>query len=144
MPIAPLDALHFVEEHGIVLESAHGKRPNLAEWIAQERIRGSWWAHPKSHEIFAVLRSVRRSPDVLVCRLVQNKITFVHRRLWPALARLRHSLDPGRLAAVDEVHTREGNHVVRSTPFREWVSRDILADAEKMTEADALRALGDV
>ncbi len=142
MPTKTADALRFIEENGIVLESARGKRPNLAEWIVQENIRGSWWGHPRSHEIFAVLRSVRRSPDVLVCRLIQDKITFVHRRLWPALARLSESLKPGRLAIVDEVHTREG-HRVRSTPFREWVGRDILAEAETMTEADALRALGD-
>ena len=42
------DALAFVERHGIVLESArHAAIPSLAEAIAGEPIRGSWWAHPK-------------------------------------------------------------------------------------------------
>jgi len=141
MAVSPAEAVRFLRQEGIVLESAQGRLPSLAEWIAQERIRGSWWAHPKSHEIFAVLGAVRRSPDVLVCRLVDNKITLVHRRLWPALARLADSLDPKRLAAVAEIHTPQGKHMVGATPFLEWVSPDVLAEAETLTRADAVHAL---
>ena len=36
----------WVREQGIVLQSARGPLPNLAEWIAGEPIRGSWWGHP--------------------------------------------------------------------------------------------------
>jgi len=81
-------ALQFVERHGIVLESAHGPVVTFADAAAGERIRGNWWSHPKSHQIFALTRLVRNSPDVLVCRLVDGKITYVHRRVWPALVRL--------------------------------------------------------
>src|SRR5258707_14153303 len=73
-------ALAFIREHGVVLESARGPVPSLAQVIAGEPIRGSWWSHPKSHEIFAVTRAVRDSDDVLVCRLIAGKITYVHRR----------------------------------------------------------------
>jgi hypothetical protein len=142
MPLAPADAVWFVEQHGIVLESAHGEVPNLAEWIAQENIRGSWWGHPKSHEIFGLLRAVRRAPDVLVCRLIDNKITFVHRRLWPALARVSHSVDASRLAIVEEIHTAQGKHVVRVTPFLDWVAPDVLSAGLELSETEALRALG--
>jgi hypothetical protein len=78
---------------------------------------------------------------VLVCRLVDNKITFVHRRLWPALVRVADSLDPKRLAAVAEIHTPQGKHIVQATPFLEWVSPDVLAEAKTLTEADAAHAL---
>lgn len=37
-------------------------------------------------EIFGLTRVVRRSPEIVTCRLVDEKITYVHRRLWPALA----------------------------------------------------------
>jgi hypothetical protein len=139
---SPAEAVRFLKQQGMVLESAHGRLPSLVEWIARERISGSWWSHPRSHEIFAVLRAVRGSPDVLVCRLVDNKITLVHRRLWPALVRLADSLDPKRLAAVAEIHTPQGKHVVQATPFLDWVSPDVLDEAKALTRADAARALG--
>ena len=52
-------ALAFVRQHGVVLEAAFGPVPSLAEVIAGGPVRGSWWSHPKSHEIFAVTRAVR-------------------------------------------------------------------------------------
>jgi len=81
-------ALSFVKRNGIVLESARGPVPNLAEAVVGGRIRGSWWGHARGKEIFWLTRAVRDSADVLVCRLVGRKITYVHRRLWPALVRL--------------------------------------------------------
>ena len=97
-------ALQFVERHGIVLESAHGPVVTFADAVAGERIRGNWWSHPKSHQIFALTRLVRNSPDVLICRLVDGKITYVHRRVWPALVRLAGELRHDRLAEIREVH----------------------------------------
>jgi hypothetical protein len=42
-----MDPLAWVREQGVVLQSARGPVPNLAEQIAGEPIRGSWWAtHP--------------------------------------------------------------------------------------------------
>jgi hypothetical protein len=138
------DALGFVELHGIVLESARGTRPNLVSHIAQEDIRGNWWGHAKAQDIFPVLRSIRRSKAVLVCRLVDNKVTFVHRRLWPALARLRTILGSERIAAVSEVHTPQGKHVVRQTPFADWVPAEVLTEASRMTDAEAMLQLRDL
>ncbi len=50
-----LDPADWVREQGMVLQSARGPLPNLAEHVAGEPIRGSWWGHPSGHEIFAVL-----------------------------------------------------------------------------------------
>ena len=80
-------ALAFIRKHGVVLEAAQGPVPSVAEAIAGGPVRGSWWAHPNGHEIFAVTRAIRDSDEVLVCRLIKGNITFVHRRLWPALVR---------------------------------------------------------
>ena len=90
--MTPNQAIEFVREHGVVLESGRGPVPSLAEAVAQGPLKGSWWSHPKSKEIFALTRSVRDNDDVLVCRVVGGKITFVHRRLWPALIRLADRL----------------------------------------------------
>jgi hypothetical protein len=83
-------ALGFVELHGVVLASAKGPAPRLVEAIAGEPIPGNWWSHPKAHCIYDVLAQVRESEQVLVCRLINGKLTLIHRRLWPA----------GRLAAT--------------------------------------------
>jgi hypothetical protein len=83
------DARAFVAEHGIVLASArHAVVPSLAAAIAGEPIRGSWWAHPKSHDIFRALSALDDDPEVVFTKLVDGKLTLVHRRLWPALAAL--------------------------------------------------------
>ena len=62
---ATIDPLAFVAEHGVVLESARGAVPSLAEAIAGEPIRGSWWGHPRGNAIHDATCAVRDSPDVL-------------------------------------------------------------------------------
>src|SRR5262245_49314944 len=73
------EALAFVRKHGIVLQAARGPVPSLAEFVAGGRIRGSWWGHPKGQEIFRLSEAVADSRDVLVCKLVDGKVTYVHR-----------------------------------------------------------------
>ena len=135
-------AIDFVKQHGIVLQSAHGPAPNLAECVAGETIKGSWWAHPKSHEIFRAAEAVCDNPDVLVCKLVDGKITYVHRRLWPALVRLASRFPKDRLAKIREEHTKKGHHVTRSTPFPEWVPEETRSQAERLSVAEAESLLG--
>jgi hypothetical protein len=131
------DALAFIEQHGIVLEAGRGPAPSLAEYVAGGPIKRSWWVHPKASEIFAITRSVRGSPDVLTCRLVQRKVTFVHRRLWPAIVRLSSILPSQDLAALREDHTRTGAHRVVSTPFPRWVPDATRISAREMALEDA-------
>lgn len=47
-----IDAIGFVREHGVVLESAKGPVPNLADAVATTRIRGNWWNRPDGKQIF--------------------------------------------------------------------------------------------
>lgn len=138
------EALRFVEGHGIVLESARGKVPNLAQEIAGEPIRGSWWAHPKGNDIYMLLEKVRDSGDVLVCRLVDGKVTFVHRRLWPALVRLAPRFDKKRLAAVHEEHTATGTHRAIAFDFPKWVPAETRKLALDFKLEDAEKALAAV
>ncbi|MBI3492989.1 MAG: hypothetical protein HY047_14600 [Acidobacteria bacterium] len=134
-------ALAFVRKHGIVLEAARGPVPSLAEAIAGAPIRGGWWAHPKGRQIFAVTRAVRDSDDVLVCRLIKGKITFVHRRLWPALVLAADRLPTDRLTQVREIHTRSGRHVIEEVPFPTWVPSSVRAAARKLSKDAAVAAL---
>ena len=138
-----MDPLRFVERHGIVLESAQGPRPNLAEAVVGARIRGSWWGHPKGHAIFWATRAVRDSTDVLVCRLLDGKVTYIHRRLWPAIFRLSDLLDRRKLAAIHEEHTASGAHELRLTPFPNWVPVGIRKAAKQLSQQEAISQLGD-
>lgn len=59
--------------------------PSVATLIAGESIRGSWWSHPRAHDIFAVLGQLEDHKDVVFTKLVLQKVTLVHRRLWSDL-----------------------------------------------------------
>ena len=139
----PIDPVEFVARHGVVLASAKGSVPNLAEAVAGEPIRGSWWGHPKGQEIFQALNAVDASPDVLTFRLVDGKVTFVHRRLWAALARLSKHFGKKPLTAVRQEHTATGAHRNLQTPFPKWVPPAVMAAARELTEEEAHTRLGE-
>jgi hypothetical protein len=80
---------------------------------------------------------------VLVCRLIGGKITFVHRRLWPAMIRLADQFAPEGLAKVEQEHAISGHHVNHETPFPLWADVISLKEAQKLTESQAFDALGE-
>jgi hypothetical protein len=129
--MTPKQAIAFVKANGIVLESGRGPVANLAEAIAGAPIRGSWWAHAKANTIFLCSRAIRESADVLVCRLVGGKVTYVHRRLWPALVRLAGRFDADQLAVIEEAHTPSGRHKVSSDGMRNWRTRSMTGGARR-------------
>jgi hypothetical protein len=135
-------ALAFVRKHGVVLESARGPVPSLAAAVAGGPIRGSWWGHKRGHEIFAITRAIRASPDVLVCRLVRGKVTYVHARVWAALARVADRFPAKNLAAVHERHTPQGRHEVDVVPFARWLPAEVQAQARDLSADEAMAALG--
>ena len=125
----------------MVAESAHHPHiPSLAAAIAGEPVRGNWWTHPRAKTIFAITRALRESPDVLVCRIVDGRIGFVHRRLWPALVRVANRFPAANIARICEVHTASGRHRVEETPFPEWVPHDASGEAARVREEDAVLA----
>jgi hypothetical protein len=135
------EALAFVERHGIVLQAARGSLPNLAEAIAGGAIRGSWWGHPKGKEIFRAVKTIGASPNVLVCKLFEGKITYVHRRLWPALVKLASRFRKEQLAKVWDEHTRSGTHQSRQEHFPKWVPLEVMKEAEALSVAEAEKIL---
>ena len=139
--MTPKQALAFVKKHGVVLQAARGPVPSFAEHVAGGPIVGSWWAHAHGHEIFALAEAVSESGDVLVCKLVDGKVTYVHRRIWPALVKLAARFDKPQLAKVDNEHTASGAHRSVSTPFPKWVPDAVRHEAALLSVAEAERAL---
>ena len=86
-------------------------------------------------------RAIRESKDILVCRLIGGKVTYVHRQLWPALVRLSKQLDPDHLAAIRETHTATGKHKIEVVAFPEWVPSDVSQAAASLTAEQASEML---
>jgi hypothetical protein len=141
---APRSWVSFVEKHGVVLASARGPVPTLAEQIAGEPIVGSWWAHPKGKVIFDALSELDDSYDIRCFKLIDGKVTFVHRRLWPALVRLAQDgmFLADQVAAVQQEHTPTGEHRNLITAFPEWVPDDVALEANHLDVAAAKAQLG--
>lgn len=88
--------------------------PNICALVAGETVRGSWWAHPRSHAIFQVDGELADHPDVLMVKLISNKVTYVHRILWHEVIAIGCAREPWQtehlsggarklLAAVDRM-----------------------------------------
>lgn len=130
--------MRFIARLGIVLESArHRAVANLADEVLGHRRHGSWWGHARGKEFFRLTRQVRSDPDVLVCSIVAGKVTYVHRRLWPALVRLASVVGAARAAAIREVHTKSGAHRTHRTPLRSWMPAWVYTQAAKLTLKEA-------
>jgi hypothetical protein len=118
--------------------------PSVAEAIAGEPIVGSWWSHPKAQVIFDALSSIDDDDDIRCFKLVDKKITFVHRRLWPALVKLAHAgvLDRARVESVQQEHMPTGEHRNFTIPFPDWVPDDVTTAADQLSVDAAKQQLG--
>jgi hypothetical protein len=82
------------------------KRPNAIEVLTGQFPRGSWWSHPQANEIYDILQSVERHPDVLMAKLLAGKVTFIHRALWPALLAVAVAREPWQTQGLSPVSER--------------------------------------
>jgi len=138
---SPEEALSFVEANGIVLESAHGRVPTFVDFVVGKPTT-RWWSHPLGRSIFALTRVIRDSPHVLTCRLIDHKVTYIHRRVWPALVKLSGQLSKHDLGAIREEHLPNGKHRVITTAFPRWVPDEVMEESEQLTAREAEALLG--
>jgi hypothetical protein len=86
-------------EHGLLLLQ-DGKLANAVALLAGQTVRGSWWAHPRANAFYEALTRVEEHPDVLAAKLVAGKVTFLHRRLWPALLAVATCREPWQVVGL--------------------------------------------
>lgn len=72
---------HALRTHGLLLVSDKAF-PSVSGFIAGKPLKGSWWSHPLAHTIFGVNEMLEDHKDVLIAKLVDHKVTFVHRSIW--------------------------------------------------------------
>jgi hypothetical protein len=73
-------------ERGGLLLLQDARLPSLAALVAGGPVRGSWWGHPAGAEIFRIASALDDDRDITTAKVVAGKVTFVHRRLFAALA----------------------------------------------------------
>src|SRR5215216_8903 len=56
--------------------------PSVSRLVSDAPVRGSWWSHESARVIFAVSEMLEDHRDVLMVKLISEKVTFVHRELW--------------------------------------------------------------
>ena len=92
--------------------------PSVAGLVAGEPVRGSWWGHARAQEIFGISEKLTDHPDVTSIKLVKKKVTFVHRRLWHALAAVGTSGASWQLGRLPPAATSLLERVGREGPLR--------------------------
>jgi len=76
--------------------------PNIRELLTGQRSKGSWWADPAAHKIFAVTQELEDHVDVTVTKLISKKVTFVHRKLWTKLFAVASARDDWQLKGLSK------------------------------------------
>jgi hypothetical protein len=77
-----------------LLPASDSQLPSVSSLVVGAPVRGSWWGHPRAHDIFRVAMQLDDHPDVLATKLVSGKVTFVHRKLWSALLAVACAREP--------------------------------------------------
>lgn len=80
-PVSVAEVRRELDRQGLLLVT-DAVLPSVAGIVAGEPVRGSWWSHPASHAIYAVLERLDHAGDTLLVKLVSNKQTFVAQALW--------------------------------------------------------------
>ena len=125
-------------KHGLLLLQDK-KLPSVVGIITGEVVPGSWWSHPRAQEIFVQLEKL---DDVVAAKLIAGKVTFIHRRLVPALAAVGAAREPWQmrglspaarklLARVD----RDGSARASGAPAKELQLRLLVNAHEEHTES---------
>jgi hypothetical protein len=86
-----------LEQHGLLLE-ADSELPSIATIIAGEPIKGSWWGHKMGTVIFNTCENLCDRSDILRIKLLKGKVTYIHQRLWSAVATIGTAKDAWQTA----------------------------------------------
>src|SRR5262245_18610347 len=98
----PGQAMAWLRRHRIATLVPTGELPSLVAAITGGPIKGSWWSHPAGKEIFAAANALEDAGDeVVVVKLVEGKVTFLHAALWPALYAIVEDAEWRRRASKD-------------------------------------------
>lgn len=128
---------HEFDRIGLLLQH-DAELPSFTTLAAGESVRGSWWADPRCHEIYALMQEFDDRHDVLHAKLVSGKVTYVHRRLWPALLAVAQHAAAERARRTSLVAQRLHRRVERDITVRaDELRKSGFAPGAELTKAFA-------
>lgn len=74
--------------------------PSVSGIVTGENLSGSWWSHKLAHTIFNVNELLEDHPDVMIMKLISEKVTFVHRELWDRIYSIGVAREEWQLAKL--------------------------------------------
>ncbi len=126
-----------LEEFDLLLDT-DPKFPSITGLVVGDDVHGSWWAHPRAHEMYGLACALRARPDVLVVKLISRKVTLVRRALWPAVYAIGLAREPWQLrnlskeaVALLKKVDRAGEISASGDPVRDLENR-LLVQAESV------------
>jgi hypothetical protein len=139
----PDKALEFLRTWGLLLLQ-DPSFPSLVALIAGGAVKGSWWSHSKGSEIFHTAGALSDHPEVMTTKLISDKVTFVHRRLWPPLMAIGRAREPWQVSELTAAARsllgrvdREGHVRASGLPARQLEKKLLVASSEVHTESGA-------
>ena len=92
----------------LLLQDQH--LPSVVGLFCGRAVKSSWWGIPEGQEIFRCLDSLD-SGTAVATRLINRKVTYVHRRLWAALVTVGAARQPWQVRAL----SAEASHLLART-----------------------------
>ena len=109
--------LRAVERDGLLMQ-ADSELPSVVTLLVGEPVHGSWWGHPMGDAIHVVNTHLKEHRDIIAAHLVSRKVTFIHRRVWPALFGVALSGEPWQSQDLGPLARRILGHVTRKQSVR--------------------------
>lgn len=91
-----------IRNRGLLLH-AGGEFPSITTVICGEPISGSWWSHPKANLVYWVMEELDDSGEVTRAKLINGKVTEIHRSLWPALVSIGSARERWQTAGLTDL-----------------------------------------
>jgi len=120
------DLLDRLQEFDLLL-SADPRFPSISGLVVGEAIPGSWWAHPKAHEMYRLSCELLSHPDVLRLKLISGKVTLVHRPLWAAVFAIGTAREPWQMRSL----SKEAKALLKKVEKPMFASGDAARELEK-------------
>jgi len=127
------DVLVQLRKFGVLLMQ-DARMPSVASIVAREVVRGSWWGHARSHEIFSALEALDDRDDVTFVKLIDGKVTLVDKTYFADIGTIGAARDAWQIdklsAASRKLLARvdaDPKQCVVATPAEAKIAKDLEA-----------------
>ncbi|MER9056730.1 hypothetical protein [Mesorhizobium sp. M0910] len=89
------DAKKYLESQGLIPLSPAEGLVSLVDLILGPGVTGNWWSHHRANDAYNAYSALANDPDVIVIKLIDYKVTLIHRSLWACVFKI--ALDNKRI-----------------------------------------------